>query len=73
MDAGSSDRVEYNRWNEENINIDVAASQPGLMGFYNRVCTGSMGLVIKVAGGVAALVSVYLLGYVTGYYVHKCP
>ena len=41
--------------------------------FYNRLCTGSMGMVVKVAGGVTALVSVYLLGYVTGYYVHKCP
>uniref|UniRef100_A0A8C5A9U5 Uncharacterized protein n=1 Tax=Gadus morhua TaxID=8049 RepID=A0A8C5A9U5_GADMO len=35
-------------------------------------CVSNMGLVVKVAGGVTALVSVYLLGYVTGYYVHKC-
>ena len=32
-DASGSDRVQYNRWNEDNINVDVAASQPGLVGW----------------------------------------
>ena len=41
-DAGGSDRVQYNRWNEENINIDVAASQPGLVGWeFNVYETGN--------------------------------
>uniref|UniRef100_A0A4W5PF94 Uncharacterized protein n=1 Tax=Hucho hucho TaxID=62062 RepID=A0A4W5PF94_9TELE len=36
------------------------------------ICTGNLGIAIKVAGALAALVAVYIIGYVTGYYVHKC-
>ncbi|KAK0146876.1 Small integral membrane protein 1 [Merluccius polli] len=159
MDAGTSDSAQYNRWNEDNINVNVAASQTGLAGgmwvqtdvgadgcgcrrmwvqrdvgadgcgcigmwvqtdvgadrmwvqtdvgadgcecrrmwvqtdvgadgcgcrgmwvqtdvgarmWYNTMCTGSRGLVLKVAGGVAALLTAFFLGYTTGYYVHNC-
>ncbi|XP_046895990.1 small integral membrane protein 1 [Hypomesus transpacificus] len=64
--------VQYNRWNEDNINLNVAASPSGMMGVFNRVCTGTVGIAVKVAGALAALVSVYIIGYVTGYYVHRC-
>ncbi|CAL8318912.1 unnamed protein product [Merluccius merluccius] len=72
MDAGTSDSAQYNRWNEDNINVNVAASQTGLAGWYNTMCTGTRGLVLKVAGGVAALLTAFFLGYTTGYYVHNC-
>ncbi|CAB1329791.1 small integral membrane protein 1 [Salvelinus fontinalis] len=69
MDSNTAG-VQYNRWNEDNINLNVAGT--GVTGLYNRVCTGTLGIAIKVAGALAALVAVYVIGYVTGYYVHKC-
>ncbi|KAL2103266.1 hypothetical protein ACEWY4_000134 [Coilia grayii] len=61
--------VSYSRWNED-VNLSSAQSQSSLIRFYNRLCTGNLGIYIRIAGAVAALVSVYILGYVTGYYVH---
>ncbi|XP_071772755.1 small integral membrane protein 1 [Centroberyx gerrardi] len=72
MDADGAGSVQYDRWNEDNINMDVAAPQSGVMRLYHRVCTGNTGVVVKAAGALAALVSIYIIGYVTGYYVHKC-
>ncbi|XP_070696385.1 small integral membrane protein 1 [Pempheris klunzingeri] len=72
MDPNSAGSVQYDRWNENNINMNVEASQPTMMRLFNRVCTGSSGIAVKVAGALAALVSIYIIGYVTGYYVHKC-
>ncbi|KAJ8016677.1 hypothetical protein DPEC_G00009730 [Dallia pectoralis] len=69
MDSNTAD-AQYNRWNEDNINLNVAGT--GVTGFYNRVCTGTMGIAVKVGGALTALVAVYMIGYVTGYYVHKC-
>lgn len=39
---------------------------------YNRMCTGPVGVVVKTAGALVALVGIYIFGYVTGYYVHRC-
>lgn len=39
---------------------------------YNRVCTGKIGIVVKAVGALSALVTIYIIGYVTGYYVHRC-
>lgn len=72
MDSNTGGSVQYDRWNEENINMDVEGSQPTMTRLYNRLCVGSTGIVVKVAGALAALVSLYILGYVTGYHVHKC-
>nr|XP_020491034.1 small integral membrane protein 1 [Labrus bergylta] len=72
MDSNGAGNVQYNRWNEDNINMNVEASQSTVMRIHNRVCVGSTGLAIKVAGALAALVSIYIIGYVTGYYVHRC-
>uniref|UniRef100_A0A3Q3JEJ2 Small integral membrane protein 1 n=1 Tax=Monopterus albus TaxID=43700 RepID=A0A3Q3JEJ2_MONAL len=66
MDSNSAGCVHYDRWNEENINMNAEAS------IYKRVCAGSTGIAVKTAGALAALVSIYILGYVTGYYVHRC-
>lgn len=64
--------VEYNRWSEENINMKVPNSQSRLMGVYNRLCTGQLGIAMKLAALVVVIVVIFLLGYVTGYYVHRC-
>ncbi|GAA6223470.1 small integral membrane protein 1 [Lates japonicus] len=72
MDSEGASSVQYDRWNEDNINMNVEASQSTVMRLYNRVCVGSTGMAVKVAGALAALVSIYIIGYVTGYYVHRC-
>ncbi|XP_044067108.1 small integral membrane protein 1 [Siniperca chuatsi] len=72
MDSNSAGSVQYDRWNEDNINMNVEASQSTVMRIYNRMCTGSTGIAVKAAGALAALVSIYIIGYVTGYYVHRC-
>ncbi|XP_061115212.1 small integral membrane protein 1 [Conger conger] len=64
--------VQYNRWNEDNINLNVAASQSTLMRVYDRLCTGNLGIAMKVAGALVVLIIIYMIGYVTGYYVHRC-
>ncbi|KAK5863210.1 hypothetical protein PBY51_000258 [Eleginops maclovinus] len=64
--------VQYDRWNEDNINMNVEASQNTSQRIYSRVCNGSSGVAVKTAGALAALVSIYIIGYVTGYYVHRC-
>uniref|UniRef100_A0A3P9D2I2 Small integral membrane protein 1 n=1 Tax=Maylandia zebra TaxID=106582 RepID=A0A3P9D2I2_9CICH len=68
MDSNGSGSVQYDRWNEDNINMNVEASQ-----ICNSMCVGSTGIVVKAAGAVAALVAVYIIGYVMGYYIHRCP
>ncbi|KAI3357122.1 hypothetical protein L3Q82_015589 [Scortum barcoo] len=72
MDSNGAGSVQYDCWNEDNINMNVESSQTTWMRIYNRVCVGSTGKVVKVAGALAALVSIYIIGYVTGYYVHRC-
>ncbi|AWP09328.1 putative small integral membrane protein 1 [Scophthalmus maximus] len=72
MDSNSGGSVQYDRWNEDNINMNVEASQSTTRRIHDRVCIGSTGIAVKTAGALAALVSIYIIGYVTGYYIHKC-
>ncbi|XP_041656343.1 small integral membrane protein 1 [Cheilinus undulatus] len=72
MDSNGTSSVQFDRWNEDNINMNVEASQSTMMRIYNRVCTGNTGKVVKIVGALAALVLIYIIGYVTGYHVHKC-
>lgn len=37
-----------------------------------KLCSGKLGIALKVLGGVALFWAVFILGYITGYYVHKC-
>lgn len=37
-----------------------------------KLCTGKLGVAMKVLGGVALFWVIFTLGYITGYYVHKC-
>uniref|UniRef100_A0A3B3YBG3 Uncharacterized protein n=1 Tax=Poecilia mexicana TaxID=48701 RepID=A0A3B3YBG3_9TELE len=48
-----------------------ASSSAGLL--IQKVCTGYTGIVLKGVGALVALVVIYVIGYVTGYYVHRCP
>ncbi|XP_075882153.1 small integral membrane protein 1 [Nelusetta ayraudi] len=72
MESNNAASVHYDRWNEENINVNVEANQTTNQRLYNRLCVGPTGVVVKAVGALAALVVVYMIGYVTGYYVHRC-
>ncbi|KAL6120021.1 smim1 [Pungitius sinensis] len=72
MESNEVANVQYDRWNEDNINMNVEPPQSPAMRVYNRVCNGSTGVVVKAAGALGALVAVYIMGYLTGYYVHVC-
>ncbi|KAM8864175.1 small integral membrane protein 1 [Spinachia spinachia] len=72
MESNGVASVQYDRWNEDNINMNVEPPQSPVIRIYNRVCNGSTGVAVKAAGALAALVFVYIMGYITGYYVHKC-
>ncbi|XP_016315285.1 small integral membrane protein 1-like [Sinocyclocheilus anshuiensis] len=63
--------VQYNRWNEDNMNMQEN-SQSRLMGLYNRLCTGRLGIVMKAAVSLTVMVVIYIVGYITGYYAHRC-
>ncbi|XP_066501007.1 small integral membrane protein 1 [Hoplias malabaricus] len=70
MESGEVN-IQYNRWNDK-VTHSVAASETSMNGVYNRLCTGQLGGVVKVAGSLAVIASMYIVGYLTGYYVHKC-
>ncbi|KAG7520667.1 hypothetical protein JOB18_033796 [Solea senegalensis] len=72
MDSIKAGSVQYDRWNEDDINMNVETSQSAVMRLYVRICAGSHGTAVKTAGSLAALVSIYIIGYVTGYYIHRC-
>ncbi|TKS77224.1 Small integral membrane protein 1 [Collichthys lucidus] len=72
MRSNSAGNVQYDRWNEGNIDMNVEASQSTMMRLYYKACIGSTGVGVKTAGALAALVSIYILGYLTGYYIHRC-
>ncbi|XP_007956417.1 small integral membrane protein 1-like [Orycteropus afer afer] len=70
--------VQYSRWKDssrDEVNV-VAVANSGEASRCERVCrklcTGKLGITMKVLGGVALFWVVFILGYVTGYYVHKC-
>uniref|UniRef100_A0A3P8SME8 Uncharacterized protein n=1 Tax=Amphiprion percula TaxID=161767 RepID=A0A3P8SME8_AMPPE len=39
---------------------------------YNRACTGNTGILVKAAAAIVGAVLIFIIGYVTGYYVHRC-
>lgn len=72
MESNTGARVQYDRWNEDNINMDMEGGQSSVTRMCDHMCVGSAGVTVKAAGALAALLSLYILGYVTGFYVHKC-
>lgn len=37
-----------------------------------KLCSGKLGVTMKVLGGLVLFWAIFTLGYVTGYFVHKC-
>ncbi|KAM6172424.1 small integral membrane protein 1 isoform 1-T2 [Erethizon dorsatum] len=71
-------RVHYNRWEDssrEEVRVAGAMSSTEVSccrKISQQLCTGKLGITMKVLGGVALFWVIFILGYVTGYYVHKC-
>ncbi|XP_016415240.1 small integral membrane protein 1-like [Sinocyclocheilus rhinocerous] len=63
----SETSVQYNRWNEDNMNMQVPHSQSRLIGLYNRLCTGRLGIVMKGTTSLTVMEVIYIVGYITGY------
>ncbi|XP_057606783.1 small integral membrane protein 1 [Hippopotamus amphibius kiboko] len=66
--------IQYRRWEDE---VRVASGPgaeeaPGWKRVSRKLCSGKLGISLKVLGGVVLFWAVFILGYVTGYYVHKC-
>ncbi|XP_045404648.1 small integral membrane protein 1 [Eulemur rufifrons] len=70
--------VHYSRWDDSSPDqVSMAAvSSTGEPSCCQRIsrklCGGKLGVAMKVLGGVVLFWVVFILGYVTGYYVHKC-
>ncbi|XP_006196660.1 small integral membrane protein 1 [Vicugna pacos] len=70
--------IQYSRWANGSRDAVSVAAGPGTeeASSWQRIswklCSGKLGISMKVLSGVALFWAVFILGYVTGYYVHKC-
>ncbi|KAK6477552.1 small integral membrane protein 1 [Huso huso] len=44
---------------------------PRIEGISKQLCTGTLGIAMKLIGALVILSLVFIIGYVTGYYIHK--
>ncbi|XP_036316779.1 small integral membrane protein 1 [Pipistrellus kuhlii] len=65
--------VQYSRWEEVSVG---AGSSPEEASCWERLsqelCSGRLGVTLRMLGGLALFWVIFILGYVTGYFVHKC-
>ncbi|XP_036715311.1 small integral membrane protein 1 [Balaenoptera musculus] len=70
--------IQYSRWEDSSRDEVSVASGPGAeeasgcKRVSRKLCSGKLGISLKVLGGVALFWVVFILGYITGYFVHKC-
>ncbi|XP_043819076.1 small integral membrane protein 1-like [Dromiciops gliroides] len=67
--------VQYSRWsnNQDEVSMNVQASESsGCEWIYTKLCTGKLGIAMKVTGGIIMFWIIFIIGYVTSYYIHKC-
>ncbi|XP_037355197.1 small integral membrane protein 1 [Talpa occidentalis] len=68
--------VQYSRWQDSGLEEVGMAVASGTIqssrwdGISGRLC--KLGTTMKVLSALALLCAVFILGYTTGYYVHKC-
>ncbi|OCT70648.1 small integral membrane protein 1 [Xenopus laevis] len=76
MQPQESTGVQYSRWNENNqdqVSVNTSNTDaPAWRRVYTTLCTRNLAIAMKVVGGFALFWIILILGYVTGYYVHKC-
>ncbi|XP_026916434.1 small integral membrane protein 1 [Acinonyx jubatus] len=70
--------VQYSRWDDssrDEVHVAAVSSTEEASSWARisrKLCSGKLGIALKVLGGVALFWAVFILGYITGYYVHKC-
>ncbi|XP_006642131.1 small integral membrane protein 1 [Lepisosteus oculatus] len=67
--------VRYTSWNEstrDDVRMTGSSSASGVLACYDKMFTGNLGIAVKVAAVLVFMIVIYLIGYVSGYYVHKC-
>ncbi|KAM4871614.1 small integral membrane protein 1 isoform 2-T8 [Thomomys bottae] len=69
--------VHYSRWDDSSRDeVSMTSESNGEESSSRRIfqtfCTGKLGVVLKVLGTMTLFWTIFTLGYVTGYYVHKC-
>ncbi|XP_006882730.1 PREDICTED: small integral membrane protein 1-like [Elephantulus edwardii] len=70
--------VQYSRWKDSSHDeVSVLARSKteeasSCRRLSRKLCTGKLGIVVKIVSGLAIFWSIFTLGYITGYYVHKC-
>ncbi|XP_078498764.1 small integral membrane protein 1 isoform X2 [Lissotriton helveticus] len=68
--------VQYSRWNDssqDEVSVSTTPAEASKWNrLYNLLCTGKCGIAVKVIGGMALFWIIFIIGYLTGYYVHKC-
>ncbi|XP_044537443.1 small integral membrane protein 1-like [Gracilinanus agilis] len=67
--------VQYSRWNniQDEVSISVSTLESSSCErVYNKLCTGKLGIAMKVVGGIILFWVIFIISYVTGYYIHKC-
>ncbi|XP_036203810.1 small integral membrane protein 1 [Myotis myotis] len=65
--------VQYSRWDE--VRVGAASSPeeaPCCERLSRKLCSGRLGVTMRMLGGVALFWVIFILGYVAGYLVHKC-
>ncbi|XP_072464753.1 small integral membrane protein 1 [Notamacropus eugenii] len=74
MEAQESS-IQYNRWSnsQDEVSMNMTASRGvDYEGICTKLCTGKLGITMKVAGGIVLFWVIFIIGYITGYYTHKC-
>ncbi|XP_030041516.1 small integral membrane protein 1 [Microcaecilia unicolor] len=67
--------VQYSRWNnsaQDEVSVNTSTQGTAWNRFYTTLCTGRIGIAVKVLGGITLFWIIFIIGYVTGYYIHKC-
>ncbi|XP_054114706.1 small integral membrane protein 1 isoform X1 [Callithrix jacchus] len=70
--------VHYSRWEDgsrDGVSLEAVSSTEEASccrRISQKLCSGKLGIAMKVLGGVALFWIIFILGYLTGYYVHKC-
>ncbi|XP_019490453.1 PREDICTED: translation initiation factor IF-2-like isoform X2 [Hipposideros armiger] len=70
--------VQYSRWDDssrDEVSVAAVSSTEEASSwerFSQKLRSGKLGLAMKALGGMAVFWAVFILGYITSYFVHKC-
>ncbi|XP_006876582.1 PREDICTED: small integral membrane protein 1-like [Chrysochloris asiatica] len=70
--------VQYSQWKDSSLDEVSMVAMSDNEGaspckrVCQKLCMGKLGITVKVVNGVVLFYTIFILGYATGYYVHKC-